>query len=48
MHQRNETTCLTLVRPVLKYAAVIWDPHQQYLIDNINEEQLNGLWEIII
>ena len=26
---------LTLVRPMMEYAASVWDPHQQYLIDNI-------------
>ena len=30
----EETAYLILVRPVLEYVAIIWDPHQQYLIDN--------------
>ena len=31
----KETAYITLVRPILKYANVAWDPHQQYLINNI-------------
>ena len=26
-------------RPVLEYTAIIWDPHQQYLIDDIEKMQ---------
>ena len=29
----------TLVRLILEYANVVWDPHQQYLIDNIEMVQ---------
>ena len=29
----------TLVRPTLEYATVVWDPYQQYLIDNIEMVQ---------
>ena len=29
----------TLVRPILEYANIVWDPHQQYLIDNIEMVQ---------
>ena len=35
----KETTYFTLVRPVLEYAAIIWDPYQQYLIDDIEKIQ---------
>ena len=38
---------ITLVRPILEYANIVWDPHQQYLIDITlkwyNGEQLGGL-----
>ena len=27
------------MRPVLKYANIVWEPHQQYLIDNIEMVQ---------
>ena len=33
------TTYTTLVRPILEYANVVWDPHQQYLINNIEMVQ---------
>ena len=26
---------ITLVRPILEYASAVWDPYQQYLIDNM-------------
>ena len=29
----------TLVRPILEYANIAWDPHQQYLIDDIEMVQ---------
>ena len=29
----------TLVKPVLEYANIVWEPHQQYLIDNIEMVQ---------
>ena len=29
----------TLARPILEYANVVWDPHQQYLIDSIEMVQ---------
>ena len=35
----KETACFTLVRPVLEYAAIIWDPYQQCLIDDIEKIQ---------
>ena len=35
----KETAYFTLVRPVLEYAAIIWDPYQQYLVDNIEKIQ---------
>lgn len=33
------TAYFTLVRPTLEYAATVWDPHQQYLIDEIEKVQ---------
>ena len=27
----KETAYITLVRPILEYASVVWDPYQQYL-----------------
>ena len=30
---------ITLVRPILEYANIVWDPHQQYLIDSIEMVQ---------
>ena len=35
----KETAYFTLVRPVLEYVAIIWDPYQQYLIDDIENIQ---------
>ena len=35
----KSTAYLTLVRPIMEYAASVWDPHQQYLIDNIEKIQ---------
>ena len=35
----KETAYITLVRPILEYANVVWDPHQQYLINNIEMVQ---------
>ena len=29
------TAYTTLIRPTLEYATVIWDPYQQYLVNNI-------------
>ena len=34
----------TLVRPVLKYANIIWNPHKQYLVDNIEMVQWRAAW----
>ena len=33
------TAYTTLVRPILEYATVVWDPYQQYLINNIEMVQ---------
>jgi Reverse transcriptase (RNA-dependent DNA polymerase)/Endonuclease-reverse transcriptase len=35
----KETTYKTLVRPILEFCASLWDPHQQYLCDNIEMVQ---------
>ena len=35
----KSTAYLTLVCPIMEYAATVWDPHQQYLIDNIEKIQ---------
>ena len=31
----KKTAYITLVRPILEYASTVWDPYQQYLINNI-------------
>ena len=33
------TAYSTLVRPILEYATVVWDPYQQYLVNNIEMVQ---------
>ena len=33
------TAYSTLVRPSLEYATVVWDPHQQYLVNSIEMVQ---------
>ena len=35
----KETAYFTLVRPLHEYAAIIWDPYQQHLIDDIEKIQ---------
>ena len=35
----KSTAYLSLARPIIEYAASVWDPHQQYLIDNIERIQ---------
>ena len=35
----TEVKSTALVRPIMEYAASVWDPHQQYLIDNIEKIQ---------
>jgi len=35
----KESAYLTLVRPILEYAAIVRDPHQKYLIDNVEKIQ---------
>jgi len=35
----KETAYFTLVRTILEYADIIWDPYQKYLIDNIEKVQ---------
>ena len=35
----KSTAYFTLVRPIMEYAASVWDPHQQYLIDSIEKIQ---------
>ena len=34
---------LTIVRPLLEYAACVWDPHQIYLIHDIGEVQRHAV-----
>ena len=34
----KESAYLTIVRPILEYVAIVWDPQQKYLIDNIEPE----------
>jgi len=35
----KEAAYLTLVRPVLEYVAIVWDPHQKYLVESIEKVQ---------
>ena len=35
----KENACLTKVRPLLEFAACVWDPYQEYLIYNLKEIQ---------
>ena len=35
----KSTAYLTLVRPIMEYAAYVWDPYQKYLTDNIEKIQ---------
>ena len=35
----KEAPYLTLVRPVLEYVAIVWDPHQKYLVESIEKVQ---------
>ena len=35
----KSTAYLTLVRPIMEYAACVWDPYQKYLTDNIEKIQ---------
>ena len=35
----KENAYLTIVRPTLEYAACVWDPHQEYLIYDIEKIQ---------
>ena len=39
------TTYSTLVQPTLEYATMVWDPHQQYLINSIEMvQQTTARW----
>ena len=47
----KETAYFILVRLVLEYAAIIWDPISNILLmisRRFNEEQLDGLWGTLI
>ena len=35
----KSTAYLTLVRPIMEYAARVWDPYQKYLTNNIEKIQ---------
>ena len=35
----KSTAYLTLVRPIMEYAAYVWDPYQKYLTNNIEKIQ---------
>ena len=35
----KSTAYLTLVRPIMEYAACVWDPYQKYLTNNIEKIQ---------
>ena len=46
----KENAYLTIVRPLLEYAACVWDPYQEYLIYDLEKiqrrEQLDGFFLI--
>jgi len=40
------TVYTTFVRPILEYASVVWNPHQEYLIDKIEMVQRRAARQI--